>query len=128
MIYDPNYNRQKPPVAQKNKLTRKWGSSDERACESLESSRKYIIRTLSNPRIWHTFNKAQADYFLAVLEFEHNFKLGRIDSLLDFWKVGGKVNPEDYKRKVNGDAYYEKAKNFIDIIYTTQETAEEIEA
>jgi len=126
MIYDPNYNRQKP-VAQKNKLMRKWGSSDERACESSEMSRKYIIRMLANPRIWHTFNKAQADYFLALLEFEHDFKSGRVGRLLDFWQVGGNVAPEDYKRKVDGDAYYEQAKNYLDVIYAENREAEEVE-
>ena|SRR4030042_6320171 len=108
----------KPPT--KDYPGRKWGYRDERALDSLERTRKYIIKLLSNPSIWHTFNKVQADYFLTLLQFEHDFKLGYINNWQEFF-TGEVIAEADRHKKADGNAYYEKARNYLDIIYQHEE-------
>ena len=121
-MYDPDRTMTKDrepmrPLPQKNALTRKWGYTDPRACEGLEATRKYIIRQLTSPHLWETLNKAQADYFLALLEFECNWKLGHLQDWRDFFKPSGDPKDEDWQKKVDGKAYYEQAKKYIDELY-----------
>jgi len=85
-------NKQPPYIVkgkEQNILSRKWGFKDPKANDALERTRHSLIRMLANPVIWKTFNVAQGNYFLSILEFESGWKEGAFtgelsaDMLLD---------------------------------------------
>lgn len=107
---------------EQNILRQKWGFKDPNACDALERTRHALIRILANPVAWGTFNVPQADYFLSVLEFEAGWKEGDFKSYRDFWGEHSSEEDSGNEKKVDGQAYYEKARIYLNMILNPVET------
>jgi len=100
-------------------LSHKWGFKDYNANHSLELTRRALIRILANPTAWKTFDVSQADYFLSVLEFEAGWKQGFFNTAKDFW--GENTEIKEKSKKADGQAYYEKARVYLNILINPEE-------
>ena len=97
-------------------LSRKWGFKDPKANDALERTRHSLIRMLANPVIWKTFNVAQGNYFLSILEFESGWKEGAFRSFLDFFGISSEKSQDSEDKKIDGQAYYDKARVYLNMI------------
>lgn len=96
-------------------LKRKWGFDNLNSNQSLEATRRYFIGYLAHPHGWGKFSISQADYFLEMLEFEAQFKMGEIESWGDFYSKKKEPLKNPHSR-ADMHSYYEKAKPYINIL------------
>jgi hypothetical protein len=110
--------REEEGSAEARRLKHKWGFSDPRANEHLESTRRYILTRVNHPQFWQQkLTVAEAEFYKNMITFEAEFKTGQVSDYRDFYDTEPSQDPKDQIRMADGLAYYEAVKPHLDIIF-----------